>query len=158
MLSKLLGKKKKNDSEEEKDKTELLNKISKMNITEMRTYVNNKIETLPINKDGLVAVIERFTTVDKKTKLHYIKVDDTDAKKKKAFDLIILIGKNRNITLAVVENIQKFLNIYKDIITAFDTEYKEIYATRLNDVITLALGNIKEINALKNKMNLLGED
>ena len=158
MFSKILGKKKETTSKEDQEKAQLLEKISQMNITEMKAYVNNKIETFPIDEDGLTAVIERLIAINEKTKLYYIKVDDTDSKKKKAFDLVLLASKSKKITFTTVEKIQEFLEIYKDIILEFDTQYKEIYGSRFNDAITLALSNIAIITELKNKMNLLGED
>ena len=158
MFSKILGKKKETTSKADQEKAQLLEKISNMNITEMRSYVNNRIEAFPIDEDGLTAVIERLITINEKTKLYYIKADDVDSKKKKAFDLVLLASKSKKITFATVEKIQEFLEIYKDIITEFDTEYKEIYGSRFNDAITLALSNIDKITELKNKMNILGED
>jgi len=158
MFSKILGKKKETTSQEDKKKVQLLDKISKMNITEMRSYVNNKIETFPIDEDGLTAVVERLITQNEKTKLFYIKSDDVDSKKKKAFDLLLLTAKSKKITFTTVEKIQEFLKIYKEIITEFDTQNKEIYNSRFNDAIALALKNIDKITEFKNKMNILRED
>ena len=158
MFSKLRGKKQKNATAEDQEKTQLLKKISTMNLTEMRSYVNNKIESLPLSEDGLNGVILNLITPDSATKNLYIKEDDMDSKKKKAFDLVILISKNKKITFKTVDAIGVFIELYAPIIKAYDAQYKEIYTSRFNDAITLALYNINQISDLKSKMNLLGEN
>ena len=158
MFSKILGKKKETTSQEDQERAQLLEKIATMNLTEMRSYVNGKLESLPLNEDGLTAILSKLTTPDTKTQLYYLKEDDADSKKKKAFDLVLLTAKSKKITFATVDQIQKFIEVYHDIIKKYDTEYKEIYASRFKDAIALALNNINEISNLKAKMNILGED
>ena len=158
MFSKLLGKKQETTSKEDQEKAQLLKKISTMNLTEMRSYVNNKIEALPLCEDGLNGVILKLITPDPTTKLLYIKENDMDSKKKKAFDLVILISKNKKITFKTVDAIGVFIELYAPIIKAYDTQYKEIYASRFNDAITVALNNINKMSDFKAKMNLLGEN
>jgi hypothetical protein len=53
--------------------------------------------------------------------------------------------------------IQKFAEVYKDIIYEYDREYKDIYGSRFLDAIKLGLANLREKAALKNKMHILGE-
>jgi Ni,Fe-hydrogenase III component G len=156
MLGNILGRKKGDTQEDSADK-ELAQKISKMNLTEMRSYIKNKIKDFEVSEDGLCEVMRCLTSKNEKGE-YYLKADDMDSKKKKAFELILTIVQNKKINIVVVELIQKFMEIYDDIIKAYDREHKEIYESRLVDAIKLALLNISKKAALKNKMNILGED
>jgi hypothetical protein len=158
MFRAILKRKKEDVSDDGSNHAELVSKISKMNLTEMRSYIKNRIKDFHVTEDGLVEVMNRLVQVDEKTKKYYLKSDDMDSKKKKAFDLILAIVENKRINIKTVELIQKFMEIYKDIIAEYDKEYKEIYSSRLIDAVHLALLNINEKAALKNKMNILGEN
>jgi bifunctional DNase/RNase len=158
MFSKILGKKTKDTNEETQQKKELLEKISKMKLTEMRSYVNNKFTGLPICEDGLIAVLKRIVLPDENTKKLYLQEDDMDTKKRKAFELVLIIAKSQKISFEAVDLMQKFLETYASLIQKYDKEHKEIYLSRLSDAIELALKNIQQISSLKAKMNILGED
>jgi len=158
VFSNILGRKKDNTNQEDEAHAALVEKISKMNLTEMRSYIKNNMKDFELSEDGLIEVMKRLTTQDEKTKLYYIKSDDMDSKKKKAFDLILAVAESKKINFTVVDFMQKFLEVYKDIIAAYDQEHKEIYASRLVDAVNLALVNINEKAALKKKMDILGEN
>jgi len=158
MLKSILGRKKDEKIEESAEHTALVEKISKMNLTEMRSYIKNNIKDFEVSEDGLCEVLHRLTTEDANGRGYYLKADDMDSKKKKAFNLILAIVENKKITFESVELIQKFIEIYKDIIEAYDKEYKDIYASRFVDAVHLALENINQKVALKNKMDILGEN
>ena len=157
MFKSILGRKKEETSEESADHAVLAEKISKMNLTEMRSYIRNKIQNFEVSEDGLNEVMRRLTTEDEKSKEYYLKADDMDSKKKKAFDLVLLIAQHTKINVVCIELIEKFLQIYKDIIETYDKEHKEIYASRFNDALTTALANIDQKVALHHKMNILGD-
>lgn len=157
MFSKLLGKKKETSTQEDQEKVELLHKISTMNLTEMKSYVNNRIGNLELNEDGLLGVMQRLVQADANTQALYIQESDMDSKKKKAFNLVLLVAKSKKITFETVDEIQNFITIYATIIQAYDREYKEIYSSRFNDSITLSLTNINMVAELKAKMDILGE-
>ncbi len=158
MFSKILGKKQETTSQEDQEKAQLLDKISKMNLTEMKSYVNNRIESFPLNEDGLLGVMQKLVTPDANTKALYIQESDMDSKKKKAFDLVLIIAKSKKITFKIVDEIQNFMQKYESIIQEYDREYKEIYASRLSDAIALSLENIGMMSELKAKMDILGEN
>jgi len=158
MFGNILGRKKDDTSTVDGANAALVEKISKMNLTEMRSYIKNNIKEFEVSEEGLVEIMKRLTTKDEKTKQYYIKSDDMDSKKKKAFDLILAVAQSKKINFAVVDLMQKFLEVYKDIIAAYDKEHKEIYNSRLVDAVGLALVNINEKAALKNKMDVLGEN
>ncbi len=158
MFSKILGKKQETTSQEDQEKAQLLDKISTMNLTEMKSYVNNRIENLPLNEDGLLGVMQRLVTPNANTQALYIQESDMDSKKKKAFDLVLLIAKSKKITFQTVDEIQNFIQTYASIIQSYDKEYKEIYASRFSDAIALSLENINKMSELKAKMDILGEN
>jgi hypothetical protein len=158
MFSKILGKKAKGNTPEDAEHAAIVAKISKMNLTDMRSYVKNKMKEFPLTEDGLIEIMLKMTTKDPKSQEYYIKSDDMDSKKKKAFDLVLTIAESKKITIKVVELMQDFSEIYSDIINSYDQENKDIYASRLLDAVHLALANINKKAELKNKMNILGED
>jgi len=158
MFGKLLGSKKDETSEEEKHIAEQLAKISRMNLTEMRSYVNNKLTASPLCEEGLSAVMEKLSSPNSETQLMYLQLDDMDSKKRKAFELILLISKSQKITFNTVELIQKFTENNAQLITKYDTDHKQIYFSRFGNAIDLALKNINEMAELKTKMDILGEN
>ncbi len=157
MFGNILGKKKSEKSAESVEHTELIEKISKMNLTDMRAYINNKVLNLEVDEDGLVEVLRRLTTKNTKTSKRYIEIDDMDSKIKKGFDLVINISSHAKITVVAVEHIQEFIELYTDIIDNFDRENKQIYASKLNDALAKSIANISEMANLKRKMNVLGK-
>ncbi|MEO1938655.1 MAG: hypothetical protein ABGW85_08505 [Sulfurimonas sp.] len=158
MFGSILGRKKEEISAEDKEHQELVEKISKMNLTEMRSYINNKIKDFEVSEDGLNEVLSKLITPDAKTNNYYVKVDDMDSKKKKAFDLVLSAAKNKKVNVVTVELMQKFMDVYKDIIANYDKEHKEIYESRFKDAIELALSNITKKSELKNKMDVLQQN
>jgi ribosomal protein L7/L12 len=158
MFGSILGRKKEEISTEDKEHQELVEKISKMNLTEMRSYINGKIKEFEVSEDGLNEVLSKLVTPDTKTKNYYVKADDMDSKKKKAFDLVLNAAKNKKVNVVTVELMQKFMDVYKDIIAEYDKEHKEIYESRFRDAIELALKNITQKSELKNKMDVLQQN
>ena len=157
MFGNILGKKKSEVSSEDKNHAELVQKISKMKLTDMRAYINNKILNFEVDEDGLVEVLRKLTTRNSETSKRYIEIDDMDTKIKKAFDLVISIASHAKITVVAVELIQEFITLYNDIIVKFDRDNKQIYESKLKDSLDRAIGNIGEMADLKRKMNVLGE-
>ena len=155
MFETLLGKKKDIDSED--DVVQITARISKMNLSEMRNYVNNKVTNLAVSKDGILEVLKKLTNVDEQNSKLYLQADDMDSKKKKGFDLVILISKNIHMDVEIVELLQKFTVLYKELISAYDTENKDIYTSRLTDVIGNAVDNVNKYTELNRKTNVLGE-
>jgi translation initiation factor 2 beta subunit (eIF-2beta)/eIF-5 len=157
MFKKLLGKKKEDNSQEQKEHAELVEKISKMNLSEMRSYINNRLD-MEVSEAGLGGVLDKLTQPNPQTQNYYLQEDDMDSKKKKAFELILLIAKSQMISFEIVEKIQKFIEHYHTMITTYDKKYKEIYTSRLSDAVELALANINKMSQLKVKMDILGEN
>ena len=154
MFEKILGRKK-DEVSNDKDYDELVQKISKMNLTEMRAYINNKAGDFKVTSDGLVEVLRRLTVVNETTSKHYIEIDDMDVKIKKSFDLVISIASHKLITMAAVECIKDFIDTYIDIIKKYDRENKQIYESKLKDSLDLALANIGVMSKLKREMDFL---
>lgn len=153
MFKKLFEKK-----EEKKEEDSDLEKISKMNLSEMKLYVINRMENLHVTEDGILEVLKKLTTQNSETSEYYLKNDDMDSKIKKGFDLIITISKSSYININIIESIQKFIEIYDEIIKDYDIKYKEIYMSRLKDALNKSLSKMEEITNLRTKMNVLNED
>jgi len=155
MFGNILGKKKDNKSEDES--SNILEKVSKMNLTEMRTYVNNKVPDFEITEDGLLAVIKKLTIADEKTSNSYLQIDDMDSKKKKGFELVLMIANSKYISVEVVELLQEFTVIYEDLIAKFDIDHKEIYSSRFADAIVQSIDNVNKQTEFQRKRKVLGE-
>ena len=150
MFSKILGKKKSVDESQE-----IEYKIGKMNLTDMKAYLNDKLPDDKVDQDGVIALMKRLVSLDSKTSKYYIQEDDMDAKIKKAFDLVIAIAGSKKVTVVAVELIQEFINIYTDMIKKYDTDNKEIYSSRLNDAVRNASAKINSIADINNKMTVI---
>ena len=59
MFSKILGKIKSSSADENQEHQELVARIFKMNLTDMRSYINNQIPDFHVNEDGLIAVLHK---------------------------------------------------------------------------------------------------
>ena len=152
MFNKMLGKKKINLSQ---DDNETVFKISKMNLVEMRAYVNNKIKDFKLSEEGLIAVMRRLNSTHEGTTNRFIELDAMDVKIKKAFELVMLISKSKKITVVATELIQDFINIYEDLINKYDISNKDIYYSRLQKSVEKAMKNINEMTEYKRKMEIL---
>ena len=153
MFSKILGKTK--ESDKSKELTEAISKVENMNLTEMRSFVNNKIASFEVSTVGLLAVMNKLTLVNATTKKLYLVESDTDIKKKKAFDLVLLIAKSTKINLSVLDAIQKFTQVYAPIITQFDKENKEIYASRFTEILEQAIAALAMLADDMDKRDIL---
>lgn len=158
MFSNILGKNDSENKQDSKEDQEIINKISTMNLTDMRAYINNKMFGKESSEDGLVEVMKRLTLKNEKTSKRYIEVDDMDSKIKKAFDLVILLAMHKKITVLAVELIQEFIDLYDDIILKFDKENKQIYSKKLKDALTEAISNVNKISSLQRERNVLGNN
>jgi len=157
MFKKILGRKKGETSSTDKANFDLINKIDTMNLTQMRTYANNKIKDLEVSREGFLIILKKLITPSSKTKQLYITMEDMDSKKKKAFDLVLIIAQSNKINVEVIEIIQKFILTFTDMITRYDTDNKEIYASRFDEAITKMVQNINHLASLQNKFNVLNK-
>ena len=155
MFKNLLKKKETQDDKMDKSLRELITKIDKMNLTEMRSYVNGNIKDLEVTAEGLNVVLERLVKVDSTTSKSYINSDDMDSKKKKAFNLVLTIMGNKKINIETIELVQKFLEVYEEMINEFDREYKDIYSSRFKDAIESGLAMIGVLSDMEKKIQVL---
>jgi len=152
MFSKMLGNVKDSSTDENR---ELVDRVSRMNLTEMRSFINNQIPDFPVDEDGLREVLHKLLDIDEKTSKRYINIDDMDSKIKKGFDLVLNILTNKKITINVVELANDFLEIYKNIIEKYDNENKQIYYTKLRNSIDLAIKQMSAKAELQIKMDVV---
>ncbi len=153
MFGKILGKKK--PSSGDTSNSEIVSKIAKMNLPEMRSYVNNKTFNFELSEDGLIEVLKKLTVLNEDTQNRYIKADDMDSKIKKGFDLVITISLSTKISVQAVDLIQEFIDVYKEIIEKFDTNNKQIYASKLNDALSSAIDGVNRLASVERKLEVL---
>jgi len=157
MFGKILGRTKGEDADSS-GQSEIAKKISQMNLTEMRAYLKNNMKGFDSCEDGLEEVMLKLNKRDSKTSKRFIELDDMDVKIRKAFELVLVIAAHKKITISVLEQIQLFIDLYEDIITKFDTDNKQIYASRFKDAQEKSLKNINGMSELNNKMKILGKN
>ncbi len=155
MFGNILGRKKEEISEEDKANTAVVERIAKMNLTDMRTYVKNRMKGFEPCEDGLVAVMNRLLTKNEDTLKRYIEIDDMDSKVKKGFELVLSVAEHKKVTVTSVEQIQEFITLYDDIILKFDTANKQIYSSRLNDALDKSLKTIETMAEINRKAEVL---
>jgi hypothetical protein len=156
VFAKILGKVKGSVNDEDKEHQELVDKISKMNLTDMRTYVNNKVPDFSICENGLNEIMHKLIDVDEKSSKRYINIDDMDSKIKKGFDLVLIILKNKKITVTTIESVDEFLELSREIVEKYDKEHKQIYGSKFKDALSLAVEGINIKAQLQRKMSVIG--
>ena len=154
MFKKFLGKKSA-ESEENSEEREINEKISKMNLTEMKSYINNRIDGFALTTYGLNAVLRKLIGLNDATNKHYINSDDMDSKKKKAFDLVLSTMSNSKITVESMELVQEFMDTYKEIIDTYDKENKQIYASRFEDGLKVGMLTLDKLLQMSQKTSIL---
>jgi hypothetical protein len=155
MFSNLFGKKS-DENDEAKINAHITEKISHMNLTDMRAYLNNRITGFEVCEFGLSEVMKKLTLEDEESEQRYLHIDDMDTKIKKAFDIVLMIAVHKKISVKAVEYIQEFMEVYKEIIQSFDTRNKQIYGSKLADGLKMAIKGVNAREELKNKMQVLG--
>jgi len=139
MFSKLLGKK--NENSTDKFHNDIIEKISKMNLTEMRSYSKDKIKDFPICEFGLEEILKKLTLKNEKTLKYYLSSNDMDSKFKKGFDLVLSILQDKKITISIIEESKIFVDIYQELILEYDKNNKDIYHSRFNKSLHNASNN-----------------
>jgi len=157
MFSNMLGKIKNFSSDENQEKKDLTDKISKMNLTDMRAYINNRIPDFSVDEDGLNEVLHKLLEVNEKTSKRYIEIDDMDSKIKKGFDLVLSILTNKKVTVTTIELVNEFLDKSKDIVQKYDRENKQIYYSKFKDAMELAIKYMNAKAELQRKMDVIGD-
>ena len=154
MFENMLGKKS-SDKKVNKKQHEIAQKVSTMNLVEMRTYVNDRITNFRICDIGLIEVMKRLNSIDANTKKRFIEIDAMDSKVKKALDLVILICHSKKMTVATTELVTEFIKQYSDIIDKYDKNNKQIYAQKLKNALNLAILTLGEMAKMRRKSGVL---
>ncbi|MFA6196175.1 MAG: hypothetical protein WC656_06000 [Sulfurimonas sp.] len=155
MFGKIMGKLKGKEENSSKSNAELIDKISKMNLTDMRAYIKNKMENFEVSEEGLVEVLRKLTTLNSSTDKRFVELDDMDSKIKNAFELVLAISEDKRINIDAVELMQEFLKMYSDIILKYDTTNKQIYGSKLKDAIEKGISLISIKADFTRKQNVL---
>ncbi|MEA2098731.1 MAG: hypothetical protein U9P72_01220 [Campylobacterota bacterium] len=151
MFNDILNKKKQEKDEQCNDIKE---KISKMNLSEMRVYVNDNLKSFALSECGLREIMSRLVSKDSASK-RFIESDAMDSKIKKAFELVLLIASSKKMTVATTKLIENFISLYGDLIMKFDTDNRQIYDSKLKNSLILAIENVAKISVYKNKREIL---
>ena len=152
MLNKLLGKKEKKTKDNTKELQEYLSKIG---VSEIRSLLLGQVEKFPVDEVMIVEILKKMTYEDAKTEKKFLESSDNDIKLKKAFDTVITAANHKKITIEAIELIQKFIQMYKDIIEEFDKRNKQIYMHKLTKAIEGSLEIVAQITAYANKMAVI---
>lgn len=125
----------------EKENEELHYIIFKMDVQDLRLYVNGKLKH-KIDTYGLKEVVKKLTSINSETSKHFLEIDDMDSKKKKVFELILLVLMHKKVSIIAIEEVQIFLDTYDEILKKYDTDNKQIYESKIKDYIGFALQKI----------------
>ena len=150
IFSKILGKKDSYTSDENKEHHEVVHKILKMNLTDMKSFINSA----EVTEDALIEIIKKLITPNEHTLKRYIEIDDMDSKIKKGFELIISILVHKKVTVVAVELAHRFIEMYADILINYDADNKEIYTSRLKDAVQTAIKNIETKTEVSKKIRV----
>lgn len=156
MFSNILNKIGISVDDKEKNHKELVERISKMNLTDMRTYINNKIPDLHVSEDGLVVVLKRLYEVDEKTQKRYLDIEDMDSKKRKGLDSIVNVLTNKKLSIDAIEVAIELLDVSKEMIEKYDKENKQIYYSKIKESINQAIENMSKKSEIRRKMGVIG--
>jgi len=143
-------------NDKEKMHNELAERISKMNLTDMRSYTNNRIPDLPVSKEGLVEVLKRLLEVDDKTHKRYIGIEDMDSKIRKGLDLIVNILANRKLSIEAIEVAIELYEVSKEMIKKYDTDNKQIYISKIKKSLNKAIEYMNKRSEIQRKMGVIG--
>jgi hypothetical protein len=119
---------------------ELVSLIQKMNLTEMRNYVNDKTVGFNVSEEGLIAILNKLMFKNKGR--YYINEDDNNTKIRKSFELVLFILTNKKATHNVVELVVEFVDIFRDLIEKYDKDNKDIYSSKFINTIAKAVAKI----------------
>ena len=156
MFSGVLGKMGISTSNKERMHNELVERISKMNLTDMKSYTNNNITDLPVSTESLVEVLRRLLAVDEKTDKRYLDIEDMDSKIKKGLDLIISILANKKLSIEAIEVAVELYEVSKEMIKKYDTDNKQIYLSKISESINKAIENMNKKTDIQRKMGIIG--
>jgi hypothetical protein len=157
MFENIVNMLKNSDSSSDKKKLEMIDKISKMNLTDMRAYMKSGMQGFEPSEDGVIEILKRLTTVNGETSERYLEADDMDSKIKNCFELILVIASDIRVTIDAIELIQEFINMYADIITDYDTKNKQIYGLKLKNSIKNAIQIVNTKTDFSRKENVLND-
>lgn len=155
MFSNMLGKMGISSSDKEKEHKELIERISNMNLTDMRSYINNKIPDLQVSEEGLVEILNKLLKVDDKTDKRYVDIEDMDSKIRKGLDLIVNILTNKKLSIEAIEVAIALYDASKEMIEKYDTDNKQIYMSKIREALNKAIENMALKSEIQRKMKVI---
>ncbi len=156
MFSKMLGKIGLSTNDKEKKHKELVERISKMNLTDMRTYTNNRIPDLPVSEAGIEEILKKLLEVDEKTQKRYLDIEDMDSKIRKGLDLIVNILTNKKLSIEAIELAIELFEVSKEMIEKYDLDNKQIYISKIRESLSKSIETMSKKSEIKRKMGVIG--
>ncbi len=156
MFDNLFGKKK--DVDEEDTNKQLIEYVSKQGVTELRTLLLGQIDRFKVDENTVIEVLKRLTHVDESTGKRFLESSDNDIKLKKAFDTVITATNTKKMSVEAIELIQKFMDMYKDLIDGYDTRNKQIYMHKLTKATELSITMVEQLSIYMNKMAVIRDN
>lgn len=155
MLKKLLGKDK--ESISKNDTKQLAEYISKAGLTELRSLLLGQVTRFKVDENTVIEVLKKLTSQDENTKKRFLEKDDNDIKLKKAFDTVITAAKSKEVSIDAVEQIEKFMTMYKDLIDDYDLRNKQVYMHKITKAAEHSLSFIEQIINYLNKITVINK-
>jgi hypothetical protein len=152
MFSKLLGK---STNATESNIKPLQEYLSNLGLSEIRTLLLGQVEKFPVDEEMIIEILKKMTHQEEKTGKRFIEVTDNDMKLKKTFDIVITAASSKKMSVDAIELIQKFIQMYTDLIEAFDKRNKQIYMHKLTKAIELSIEMVEQMTAYMNKMAVI---
>ncbi len=125
-----------------------------MDLVEMRIYINEKLDDFEVDDFGLHEVVKKLINMNEQSSKYFLQENDLDSKKKKAFELLLLILQHKKTSIAVIESTQEFLDVYDKLIKQYDKDNKDIYESKIKKLMSLAVDRINKQTNIINVMEV----
>lgn len=159
MFGKMFDKIKNKNSGETEEDTVFTALIASWNLTEIKTYLQNKNPDFPLSSRGIDTVLNRFTSQEKPSDKYpngkrMVELDDNDVRIKKAFDIILLLSKSSHLSMESVEKMERFRELHCDVIEKFDKQNAQTYEHKLKEAIANAIILVEAKKGIENSLNV----
>ena len=159
MFGNMFDKIKKKDLGKEGEDSVFTALVASWNLTDIKTYLQNKNPDFPMNAMGVETILNRFTTRAKPDKKYVegkrmVDIDDNDIRVKKAFDIILLLSKNTLLQMQSVEKMERFRILHEDVIEKFDKQNAQTYSHKLKEAIANAIILVEAKKGIENSLNV----
>lgn len=108
----------------------LKQKIEVWNLSELKAFMFEQMKEFTPTERGIIFILEKLTRQNKPDDNHpigqrFLESNDHDSRKKKTFDLVLILARHSKINFEAIELIVKFTTMYEDLINDYDQRYRE---------------------------------